>query len=305
LAREGKVGRPPKEHIADPRPDIPPLGPFLQAARIGDTMGAYSDRLEREVRLERMRPREVDEAMRRRPAIYVPTGSIEFHGWQNPLGLDATKAHEQLVGLAARLGGVVYPPLFLGVGGGHVAYPHTFMVEAEPMRAIVLSLLRGFERDGFRDAILLSGHAPNRFEYLLQAREAYLAQGGTMRVLVLYESQAPGVGSDHAGHFETSMMLHLHPETVDIGELGDGAPEGDAQKNWMADSFRDHPCWGIVGVDPRGGQANAALGRLNVERLMDFLDRWLHHELDELQCDGWNLKETPERSTRSATGARP
>jgi creatinine amidohydrolase/Fe(II)-dependent formamide hydrolase-like protein len=173
------------------------------------------------------------------------------------------------------------------------------MVDAGPMQAVTISLLKGFERDGFRDAILLSGHAPNRFEFLLQAREAYRSQGGTMRVLVLYESQAPGVGSDHAGHFETSMQLFLHPDTVDLAELGGGAPEGAEGREWMGDAQRAHPCWGICGVDPRGGQANAGLGREQVERLIDFLDAWLHREVDDELGDGWNLKPTPERSTRS------
>ncbi len=77
-------------------------------------MARFTDALTREVRLERMRPEAVEAAKAAQPSIYVPFGSIEWHGYHNPGGLDAVKAHEQLVGLASRVGGVVYPPVFFG-----------------------------------------------------------------------------------------------------------------------------------------------------------------------------------------------
>ncbi len=173
-------------------------------------MAYYSDSLTREVRLERMRPEEVEAAKAAQPAIYVAFGSIEWHGYHNPVGLDAVKAHEQLVGLASRVGGVVYPAVFLGAGGGHTGWPSTFMVSAEPMVQIVTELLWGFERDGYRKAILISGHYPNRPEYLDAARATYLSHGGTMKVLALIENEVPGAEGDHAAKYETSYMLYLH-----------------------------------------------------------------------------------------------
>ena len=68
-------------------------------------MSHYTDTLTTEVRLERMRPEEVEIAKARQPAIYVAFGSIEWHGYHNPVGLATLKAHEQLVGLAPRVGG--------------------------------------------------------------------------------------------------------------------------------------------------------------------------------------------------------
>jgi creatinine amidohydrolase len=240
-------------------------------------MSVYSDHLSREVRLERMRPAQVAQALQERPAIYVPFGSIEWHGIHNPIGLDAVKAHEQLVGLAARLGGVVYPPVFFGAGGGHLAWPHTFMVDSEPMIAIVTDLLWGFERDGFRRAILLSGHYPNRSEYLEAAIRSYFQDGGKMKVLALVENQIPNGRGDHAALYETSFMLYLHPETVDMGLLVDLPGEAmDPKKtvNWMVDDFKGHPCYGLVGMDPRH-QASAQLGQQMTDDLLDYLQGWL------------------------------
>jgi creatinine amidohydrolase len=241
-------------------------------------MGIFSDHLSHEVRLERMRPEQVAAAQARRPAIYVACGSVEWHGYHNPVGLDTLKAHEQLVGLAARLGGIVYPPIFLGAGGGHTEWPSSFMVAAAPMVQILADLLHGFERDGYRKAILLSGHYPNQREYMLPAVAAYRAAGGTMDVLSLIENQAPGVAGDHAAKYETSFMLYLCPDLVDPARLHAGRSDdiaaADQVVNWMGDAYRGHPCYGLVGLDPRA-YASAAVGQENTERLLAYLAAWL------------------------------
>lgn len=243
-------------------------------------MGIFTDRLEHEVRLERMRPEAAEAAKSRRPAIYVACGSIEWHGYHNPVGLDTLKAHEQLVGLASRLGGVVYPPIFLGAGGGHTTWPSSFMVSAEPMARVLADLLHGFERDGYRKAILLSGHYPNQREYMLPAVAAYRDAGGTMDVLSLIENQAPGVAGDHAAKYETSYMLYLCPDLVDVARLRQGrhafadSAGPDQVVNWMGEAYKGHPNYGLVGIDPRA-YASEEVGRENTERLLAHLAAWL------------------------------
>ena len=249
-------------------------------------MGTYSDHLAAEVRLERMRPQQIEKAKAARAAVYVPFGSIEWHGRQNPVGLDAIKAHEQLVALAAKVGGVVYPPVFFGSGGGHICYPATYMVGAKAMIEIVKDLLMQFERDGFTTAILVSGHYPNRGEFMDPAVAAYRQGGGTMRILSIVECEVPEVGGDHAAYWETSAMLHLHPETVDMDALGPApAAPADTPENFMPDEFRSHPCYGILGLDPRG-RASAAGGKVHTERLVEFFTRWLDGE-DPPRGNGW------------------
>jgi creatinine amidohydrolase len=243
-------------------------------------MGIYSDHLQYEVRLERMRPEQIEAAKAQRPAIYMACGSVEWHGYHNPVGLDTLKAHEQLVGLASRLGGVVYPPIFLGAGGGHTRWPSSFMVAAEPMLRILADLLHGFERDGYRKAILLSGHYPNQREYMLPAVALYRDEGGVMGVLSLIENQAPGVAGDHAAKYETSFMLYLYPDLVDMDRLRAGRhafadiAAADQVVNWMGEEFEGHPCYGLVGIDPRA-YASAQVGQDNTERLLAHLAAWL------------------------------
>lgn len=241
-------------------------------------MGVFSDKLSQEVRLEYMRPEELVQAKEQRPAIYVPFGAIEWHGYHNAVGLDGLKAHEQLVGLAVRAGGVVYPPVYFGAGGAHADYPSSFMVGSDPMIALVAELLQRFEADGYEKAILLSGHYPNGGQFLKPAVERYTEAGGTMQILVLVETEAPDVRGDHAAEYETSFMLYLHPDTVNMERLNT-EPRDDLGGylewlNWLDPKYKDHPCYGILGHDPRS-QASIETGRDHVERLLAFLEHWL------------------------------
>lgn len=62
--------------------------------------------LSKDVQMQFMRPRQLEDALRAFPAVYVPFGLIEWHGRHLPLGNDALKAHTILVKCAERFGGV-------------------------------------------------------------------------------------------------------------------------------------------------------------------------------------------------------
>jgi len=242
-------------------------------------MAVFSDHLEREVRLERMRPDQVEAAKQERAAVYVPFGAIEWHGPHNPVGVDGIKAHEQLVGLALRAGGVVYPTVFFGSGGGHSGWPCTLLADRKPMSRLVTELLFGLQREGFRRIVLLAGHYPNASQYLLNAVYHYVDDGGTSLTLAAVESQIPDCRGDHAAKYETSYMLYLHPETVDTDWLQTVRPDeviDSVNRVYRLDEeHKDHPCYGLSGIDPRGGNATAELGRQMTQRLIEYLHEWL------------------------------
>lgn len=217
--------------------------------------------------------------MNKRAAIYVPFGAMEWHGYHNPVGLDCLKAHEQLVGLALATGGVVYPPVYFGSGGGHGDWPHSYMVSNEAMTTIVAELLTGFERDGYEAAILVSGHYPNRNEYLDAGIERFRQAGGKMRALAILENQIEGIDGDHAAKNETAALMFLDPDTQDLSTLESQDDVGgpDEKINWMDPSFDGHPCYGLVGVDPRR-HATSEVGQAASERLIERLTAWLDGE---------------------------
>ncbi|MHC4873561.1 MAG: creatininase family protein [Planctomycetota bacterium] len=69
-----------------------------------------------EVRAERMRPHQIAECREKADIAFLPLGSLEWHGVQNPIGTDSLKAHNICCRAAEILGGgAVFPPLYWGL----------------------------------------------------------------------------------------------------------------------------------------------------------------------------------------------
>lgn len=65
-----------------------------------------------EVRYWMMRPHQVVERRTACPVLYIPIGTIEWHGPHNPLGADTLQAEGLAIERAGRGGGLVFPPLY-------------------------------------------------------------------------------------------------------------------------------------------------------------------------------------------------
>jgi len=202
-----------------------------------------------EVRFEYLMPREVDAAMSACPTLFLPLGTIEWHGLQNIVGLDALKAHALCVRAASRGGGIVHPPLYGGVGG--LDQPHTFVIdpeeclESQHLRPWLDRLLREAARQGFKAVIVLTGHYGAAQQ--ITVRESAVRMSRVLDIPILglpeyflaLDEQYYG---DHAAAFETSIMMHLFPDKVDLDRL-EGSP----------------PYQGVGGLDPKE-HASAEMG---------------------------------------------
>ncbi|MBM3495895.1 MAG: creatininase family protein, partial [Armatimonadetes bacterium] len=207
----------------------------------------------REVRLERLRPAEIEAAMKACPTLYQPLGTIEWHGLHNIVGLDAVKAHHLCVRAAQRGGGVVAPAVFGGVGG--LDEPHTFVMEPEnDVHSVLLrnwadKLCREAARQGFRAVIILTGHYGAAQQIVVRdfAIRASRALGipvlGTPEYILALDQ---GYLGDHAAWGETSLMLYLHPDSVDLKRLGEPPHKGvggrDPREATRADGERIAEC---------------------------------------------------------------
>jgi len=202
------------------------------------------------VQYELMLPFELEAALERCPTAIVPIGTLEWHGRQNALGLDAVKAHALCVEAAQRFAGVVLPPLFGGVGG--VDQPHTIVMEPEPTMTSHLlepwlsSLCAELVRNGFRAIIVLTGHYGSSQQMIV--RETAIRQMQRLDVPILGTPEYilaldAGYTGDHGGHFETSLMMALKPELVDLNQLEGHPPYqgiggGDAKRDSSAELGR-------------------------------------------------------------------
>ena len=197
------------------------------------------------VQMQFMRPGQLEKAIRDFPVVYVPFGLIEWHGRHLPLGNDALKAHAILVKAAEHAGGVVYPPVYF-----HDGFPKQFLIP------ILTELFERLKKTGFRVILGVSGHNVQGQIDMIDKALAPVVADGTVAGAGLWEitlSQGAESGTDHAAKWETSNMMFLYPDLVDMTALGDGP---------LAPNMK--PPDGIGGQDPRK-HASAEVGRRNVE----------------------------------------
>lgn len=204
-----------------------------------------------EVCFERMRPNQLREARQRADVAFVPLGALEWHGPQNPLGLDGLKAHAIACRAAASLnGGAVLPPLFFGVPrdsfdvGRMPQYQQQFVdaLGADPQRyhgygphggmdvqeqwlfcqRLLRMTLDSVASFGFKSIYLAIGHYP--FIHFARPVAVAFARATAMAGVPVnldfgVDADLAGHPGDHAGVFETSLMLAANRELVDMNSL--------------------------------------------------------------------------------------
>ena len=209
------------------------------------------------VRLDLLLPFQIRGRLAANPLVFIPLGTIEWHSEHLPVGLDALTAEGLCLRTADRIGGLVYPALHYGTGGGHGDYPWTVMLKTpDELEAALRFTLKRLNDSGVKKALLFSGHFPDEQLAMIDRLAAgWNRPGASMHVAASAVNRIPDLefAPDHAGLFETTLLYGLHPELVHEERLPAGN-EGEAE----ADPFgaqrheADHPLWGVFGPDPRG-----------------------------------------------------
>ncbi|WP_181157430.1 creatininase family protein [Microbacterium sp. MYb62] len=225
---------------------------------------------------DRLSPQQIAERLAAASVVYIPLGSLEFHGPHLPIGLDALTAHGLCLQAAEVGGGIVLPVVHHAVGGEHSRYPWTIM-SASPsaIETLLTETLARLSDFGVRRAVLLSGHfADEQRDLITRVAERWNATDAALRAVARTLGQAPQppVAPDHAGRFESLLLHSLAPELVHVDALPDpGAFPAPADEDpFGQDRHRaDHPLHGVFGPDPRALDVDAAAG------LRDHLVSWI------------------------------
>ncbi|MHC4712651.1 MAG: creatininase family protein [Planctomycetota bacterium] len=205
-----------------------------------------------EVRYHMLRPEQIVKRRRECPIAWLPVGTIEWHGVHNPPGTDTLQAEGLAIMCAEKGGGLAFPPLYYGesrleslmeavaadralIAGKMDLPPENFTAERQAFSAteqavnyhkLLLHILVELETLGFKVGVLVAGHYPlidhcraavvqfNQREF--SERHGMLAWTFVDYLLVRDKYDCAG---DHAGGWETSHMLALHPRTVDLSLL--------------------------------------------------------------------------------------
>lgn len=225
-----------------------------------------------DVRWEYLRPRQMEKIVSEKPLVYLPFGSLEWHGYHNPLGLDTIKARALCLNAAKRGGGIVTPATYWPIGG--MPHPWTVRMTEDVVKPIMRSAFEQMAQVGFRVAIGLTGHYGVEQVIAIKsaACEVMSCSGLTIAALPEYELAIDlGYRGDHAAKWETSFAMHYFPDCVDMSEA---EPKGQTLD-------------GVHGDDPRE-HASAELGQrvaeVTEQRLVEVGERLLSHTPRERQA---------------------
>jgi creatinine amidohydrolase len=198
---------------------------FMSAAVLAAPLPQASKPPVASVALENLAWPDAENALKNYPVVLLAVGArTKEHGPHLPLKTDYVMAEYLKDRVAREVPVVVLPTLEYGYYPSFLEYPGSVSVGADTFKDTVVDICRSISR-----------HGPRRFYALntgistlapLQAASEELAGSGvTMRFLNLLETDKllpPGLlkqeGGTHADEAETSMMLYIAPELVDMSK---------------------------------------------------------------------------------------
>ena len=253
-----------------------------------------------EVRYHMLRPEQIVARRKKCPVAYIPLGTLEWHGLHNPVGADTIQAEGLAILCAQKGGGLVLPSLYYGetrveslmeagaadrqqIAEKMELSPDNFSAEKHPFTAteqaqnyhkLLIHILAEAESLGFELGVFVAGHYPLidyaraaalHFNKRRYSRYHGMLAWAFMDYLLIQDNY--DCAGDHAGGWETSHMLALEPQTVDLGTL---PPKGQE----------------LIGV---GGKmapqdANADFGREIFEAAAEIAVKEVSHRLANSQA---------------------
>lgn len=172
--------------------------------------------------------------------IIQPVGAIEQHGLHLPVAVDSAislgvigKALEQL---NEAIPAYALPCLYYGKSNEHCGFPGTITLSANTLLSVIKEMAVSVYRSGFRKLVLMNSHGGQPQIMEIAARDLH-QEHPDFAVFPLFTWRVPHNVSDlitsqeqeygiHAGDAETSIMLSLLPEQVQMGQAVKEYPQG-------------------------------------------------------------------------------
>ncbi|MBI4280487.1 MAG: creatininase family protein [Armatimonadetes bacterium] len=155
--------------------------------------------------------------------VVIPVGATEQHGPHLPLLTDTLMVESAARMAAERAGGVLVAPVIpYGTSDNHIDFPGTASLRLDTLRNLLVDVGRTLAGHGFDVIVLLNGHGGNTAAIAAAAHELRQVTNKVIAAVPWYayikeshrvmESKI----SWHADEFETSLMLCMHPERVQM-----------------------------------------------------------------------------------------
>ena len=173
-------------------------------------------------------PQEMKNEIERCPVAIVPWGAFEWHGPHLPLGTDGLKAAKISELVSEKLGGgVVYPPVYFGhkTLKKWKGFPLTIETRPGTVKAILWDIMENLEQENFRLLVIMAGHFGRTHQGVLRSAIEEFTQNRNSPMAIWMVADYHLVEDlgfsnlDHAGPYETTLMMYLYPELVHMENI--------------------------------------------------------------------------------------
>jgi|GEM_PF-97012 len=176
---------------------------------------------------EHLTHNEFARAVQQSGVCLLPTGVLEPHSDHMPLGTDCLISHRIACLAAEKEKAVVFPSFYFGQIYEARHLPGTVTLPPKLLLDLLLSTLDEIGRNGFRKIIIVNGHGGNEalLPFLMQAclaedkpYQVYLPRFAHISEERRKKSKWSELMNrlDHAGEWEASLLLAIHPELVHL-----------------------------------------------------------------------------------------
>jgi creatinine amidohydrolase len=223
----------------------------------------------------------------------VPVGATEQHGPHLPTGTDTLVARGICARVSGRTGAIVLPEVPVACSFGHGRdLPGTLSLSPAQFGAVIGQMIDWAASSGLRRLLFVNAHVGNTAP-LLTATDPVRLDRPELRVGVVswwelserVGAEARADGPDwHANRAETSLMLALHPELVDL-DAAKRAADPDRTSGLV---FRyTVPRLSRNGVTGRPHEASVEQGERLLATIVDLLADILERgRVEEPPCPG-------------------
>jgi creatinine amidohydrolase len=231
----------------------------------------------------RMKASELNTLASQDAVAIVPVASTEQHGPHLPTQVDCLLvgeiAHRAAQTAVKNCPVVVTPTVWSGLAEHHMRLGATISLDYAAFHAVLRGICKSLVRHGFRRILLLNGHGGNIAALTVIVNELAVELDAPIATTTYWLLAQPAFAEilevqsnvRHACEAETSMVLALEPELVDLSlvaaAVGPTEPElseitgTDAAVRWR--SFKARTRHGAIG-DPRAASAEKGERLLSV-----------------------------------------